>query len=270
MDTLIDLVTEAARRYDKRPALLIRPSFRTRVWRYRDLGRTVPRAATVLAEAGMAPGDRVLLWAVNRPEWGIAFFAVACGGAVSVPIDVRHPAEFARKVAELTGARLVVASRQTAVGARALGLPIVWIESLPDLARRAQPAEPTKVLADDLAEIVYTSGTTGEPKGAMLSHRNLLSCATSLIKVFPFHADSERLLSVLPLSHLYEQTIGFICPFLVGASVVYPVSRQPAALLRTFRDFRPTMLLVVPQGMRFLDNAIERRVDRAGRRAAFE
>ncbi len=269
MDTLIDLVATGAQRFGDKPALLIRPSFRTRVWRYRDLGRDVPRVARVLADAGIRPGDRAIIWAVNRPEWGLGFLGVAHAGGVSVPIDVRHPLDFAQKIVAQTGAKLVIASRQTADGARALGLPIVWIEQLPDLARRTEPLPPAPIGRDDLAEIVFTSGTTGDPKGAMISHGNLMSCTTSLVRVFPFGKD-ERLLSVLPLSHLFEQVIGFIAPLLVGASVVYPVSRQPAVLVRTFREYKVTMLLIVPQGLRLLDNAIERKVDQSGKRQAFE
>jgi len=270
VNTLIDLVPEGARRFPDHPALLIRPSFRTRVWRYRDLARTVPRAARVLAEAGVGPGDRVIVWAVNRPEWAIAFLALMHAGGVAVPLDVRHPIDFARKVADQTSAKLVLASKQTAEGAEALGLPIVWIETLPDRARRSEPLPPAAVAPDDLAEVVFTSGTTGTPKGAMLSHGNMLATAYGLLQVFPFRAGEERLLSVLPLSHLFEQLPGLIAPLMIGASIVYPVSRQPAVLLRTFRDYRPTMLLIVPQGLRLLDNAIERKVDEAGRRGTFE
>ena len=269
MDTLVDVVRLGGARFDRRPALLIRPFFRTRAWRYRDLAETVPRAARVLAEAGVGEGDRVILWAVNRPEWGIAFFAIAHLGAASVPLDVRHTVDFGRKIAGQTGAKLVVASRQTETSARELGLPIVWIESLPDSARRAKPVEPAPVTGATLAEIVFTSGTTGEPKGAMLSHGNLIANATAMAQVMPF-GEKDRLLSVLPLSHLYEQVLGLILPLTVGASVVYPVSRQPAVLIRTFRDFKVSVLLIVPQGLRLLDAAIERRVDQADRRATFE
>ena len=268
METLIDLVAEGARTFDTRPALLIRPTFRTRIWRYRDLGTVVPRAARVLVDAGLRPGDRVILWAVNRPEWGIGFFAVAHAGGVSVPLDARHTKEFAAKVAAQTEATLVLASRQTADGANSLGLPIVWIETLPDHARRADPLPPAPVRPDDLAEIVFTSGTTGDPKGAMISHGNLLACATSMAEVFPI-GPKERLLSVLPLSHLYEQVIGFITPLLGGASVAYPISRQPAVLVRSFKAFGVTTLLIVPQGLRLLDRTIERRVEEAGRTTLF-
>ncbi len=269
METLVDLVTEAGRRFDRRPALLIRPVFRTRKWRYRDLAALVPRVAGLLAGTGIEKGDRVVIWAVNRPEWGIAFLGAAHAGGVLVPLDVRTPADLAQKIVEKTAPKLVLASAQTLAAASALGLPVLPIEPLPDLARTVPALAAPNIVPDDLAEIVFTSGTTGEPKGAMISHRNLVSNATVLVDVFTL-APGERLLSVLPLSHLFEQVPGFLAPLVAGASVVYPVSRQPAVLMRTFRDFRATMLLIVPQGLKLLDNAVERRVDSSGRRAAFE
>ena len=269
MDTLIDLVRAGGERFDGHPALIIRPSFRTRTLTYRDLAATVPRAARVLADAGLGTGDRAIIWAVNRPEWGLAFLAVAHAGGVAVPLDVRHTVDFGRKIVDQTSPKLVLASRQTEASARALGLPIIWIESLPDLARRAEPLAAAGVDGGTLAEIVFTSGTTGEPKGAMLSHGNLVSCATAMSQVLSI-GTKDRLLSVLPLSHLYEQVLGLIGPLLVGASIVYPVSRQPAVLVRTFRDFRVSLLLIVPQGLQLLTNAIERKVDQAGQRERFE
>jgi long-chain acyl-CoA synthetase len=146
---------------------------------------------------------------------------------------------------------------------------VILIESLPDRARTAEPLPAAEVAPDDLVEVVFTSGTTGEPKGAMITHRNLVSNGSVLREVFPFR-DDERLLSILPLSHLFEQTCGFIAPLFAGASIVYPVSRQPAVLIRTFREFGVTMLLVVPAGLKLLDNAIERKVDAGGKRATFE
>src|SRR5207247_11292708 len=97
----------------------------------------------------------------------------------------------------------------------------------------------------------------------------LLAVAEAMAQVLHLGPE-ERLLSVLPLSHLYEQGLGLITPLVVGASVVYPVSRQPAILVRTFRDFRASGLLLVPQGLRLLDYSLERTADQAGKRASFE
>ncbi len=269
METVLELVQDSVRRFDRKPFLLIRPGFRTRVTRYRDLGRLVPRVARVLRDRGLQPGDRAIIWAVNRPEWGISFLGAVHGGIVLVPLDVRSAPDFAAKVAAKTRASLVLASAQTAAQAAGLGLPVLLIERVPDLARQAEPLPAADIGPDDLVEVVFTSGTTGEPKGAMLTHGNIASNAQALLKVFPL-GPKERMLSVLPLSHMFEQSPGFLAPMHAGASIVYPVSRQPSVLLRTFRDFKVSILLIVPQGLKLLDNAIERKVDQGGKRATFE
>jgi long-chain acyl-CoA synthetase len=269
VETLVDKFREAAERYGDRPALLIKPGFRTRSWSYRDLAECAPRVARVFTDLGLERGDRVVIWAVNRPEWGLAFLGAVHAGIVLVPLDVRSAPDFAVKVARRTRAKAVLASRQTEPLVEGLELPVILIESIPDRAREVQPLPAAGVGPDDLVEVVFTSGTTGEPKGAMITHRNLASNATMLQTVFPFR-DDERLLSILPLSHLFEQTCGFIAALFAGASIVYPVSRQPAVLIRTFREFGVTMLLVVPAGLKLLDNAIERKVEAGGKRATFE
>src|SRR4029079_2396910 len=185
------------------------------------------------------------------------------------PLDVRSQPEFVAMVAQRTRAKLVLASTQTAPLAVGLNLPLVLIESLPDRARNATRLPTPEIVASDIAEVVFTSGTTGEPKGAMLRQAHLVANATALKEVFPFQPN-ERLLSILPLSHMFEQTCGLLAPFLVGASIVLPVSRQPAVLIRTFREFQVTMLLIVPAGLKLLDSAIQRKVDASGKHAAFE
>ncbi|MGZ8562539.1 MAG: AMP-binding protein [Candidatus Limnocylindria bacterium] len=266
--TLVDLLRESAARYGDRPALLIKPGFRTRIWTYRDLLDLAPRVARVLADQGLARGDRILIWGVNRPEWALGFLGALFAGIVLVPLDVRSAPDFVARIAQRTRAKLVLASTQTAPMAADLGLPVLLIESLPDRARQAAPLPTPAIAASDLVEVVFTSGTTGEPKGAMLTHANLVANATALRAVFPFQ-DDERLLSILPLSHMFEQTCGLLAPFLAGASIVYPVSRQPAVLMRTFREFRVTMLLVVPAGLKLLDSAITRKVEASGKAATF-
>ncbi len=269
MQTLLDVLDASARRYSDQPALLIKPAFRTRTWTYGDLAEIVPRVARVLADSGVKRGDRVVIWAVNRPEWGIAFLGALHAGAVLVPLDVRSAPDFSDRVVQRTRPAQVLASQQTLERARALGLPIHTIESLPDLARGREPLPRPPLAAADLVEVVFTSGTTGDPKGAMLTHRNLLADAQAAVQVFPLGPE-QRMISVLPLSHLFEQLGGFIAPLLAGASVAYPTSLQAPVLIRTFRQFRATMLLIVPQGLRLLNNAIERRVDQTGKRATFE
>ena len=269
METIIDLLERAVADHARRPALIIKPGFRTRIWTYADIGHQVPRIAQVLRGAGVQPGDRVLIWAVNRPEWGIAFLGALWAEAVPVPVDVRSTDELATKIAAQTDVKLVLASIPTIKAASRLELPALTVESLVDVARDAQPLPRPNPAPDGLAEIVFTSGTTGDPKGVMLSHRNITSNVESLRSVVPLGPET-RLLSILPLSHMYGLNPGLLTPMLAGASVVYPTSLQAPVLARTFRERKVTMLLAVPQVVKQLNNAVERRVDADGRRATFE
>ena len=110
---------------------------------------------------------------------------------------------------------------------------------------------------------MFTSGTTGDPKGVMVTHRNLtanIEGVTQYISCKP----SSRLLSILPLSHMYEQMGGLFIALHSGASITYPTSRQPTVLSRTMRERRTTIMLLVPQGLELLMNGIEREVARQG------
>jgi long-chain acyl-CoA synthetase len=269
VETLNDIIEESARKFGSKDALMIRPGFRTRAWSYRDLNDVVPRVARHLSESGMKKGDRVLIWGVNRPEYGIAFLAALRLGVILVPLEANYAADFAQKIAERTRAGAAIVSSQTLVRARTLALPLHEMERLPDLARACAPLEKATLTGDDLAEVVFTSGTTGDPKGAMLSHRNILSNAVAATQIFPI-GPKMRLLSFLPLSHMFEQLGGFFCVLLAGASVIYPTSRQPAVVRRTFKERKVSMVLITPAVVKSLMLAIERSAEAQGKKELFE
>ncbi|HUG07181.1 MAG TPA: AMP-binding protein [Candidatus Limnocylindria bacterium] len=268
METLNDILEESARRFGSKDALMIRPGFRTRAWSYRDLNDVVPRVARYLSDSGMKQGDLVLIWGVNRPEYVIAFLAALRLGAILVPLEANYAAEFARKIAERTRASGAIVSSQTLARAETLGLPLYEMERLPDLARESAPLEKAAVKGDDLAEVVFTSGTTGDPKGAMLTHRNILSNAVAATQIFPI-GPKQRLLSFLPLSHMFEQLAGFFAVLLSGASVIYPTSRQPAVVRRTFKERKVSMVLITPAVVKSLMLAIERSAEAQGKKELF-
>jgi long-chain acyl-CoA synthetase len=269
VETLNDILEESARKFGTKDALTIRPGFRTRSWTYRDLNEVVPRVARYLKESGLNQGDRVLIWGVNRPEYGIAFLAALRLGAILVPLEANYAAEFAQKIAQRTRASGAIVSSQTLERARTLGLPLFQMEILPDLARQCAPLEKAALTGDDLAEVVFTSGTTGDPKGAMLSHRNILSNAIAASQIFPI-GPKQRLLSFLPLSHMFEQLGGFFTVLLAGASVIYPTSRQPAVVRRTFKERKVSMVLITPAVVKSLMLAIERTAEAQGKKELFE
>ena len=264
MDTLLELLEQSAERHGPNPALLIKPTFRYRVWTYADLWQESGRVASYLQEMGVKKGDRVLLWGPNMPQWVLAFFGALRAGAVAVPLDVRSAPDFVARVLESTEPRLAFTSRFTRQSMNGT-IPSVLLEGL-DQTVATRSADPTHVAVepDDLAEIMFTSGTTGDPKGVVLTHRNVASNAVATAQVFPGRA-SDRLLSLLPLSHMFEQTGGLLVPLLFGSRIVYPVSRQPSFIFKALRESEITLLLLVPQALQLFMDGIEREVERQGK-----
>ena len=266
-ETMGALLSEAARRFATNAALVMKPGVRTRITTYVELERLAERCAHYLRERGIEKGDRVMIWAPNMPQWvGLYFGCLKIGGVV-VPLDVRSEPQFAAAVVAQTEPKLIVASRLTARLTEGIDVPLVELEQIePLLPDEPAPIE-TSVSPSDLAEIVFTSGTTGDPKGVMLTHGNITANVQGTRTVLPIE-ERFRLLSLLPLSHMFEQTVGMLAPLSGGARIVYPVSRQPSAIFRTLAENRITMICLVPQALDLFLNAIEREARRTGKEAA--
>ena len=213
---------------------------------------------------GLTKGDQVVIWGPNSPQWVLIFFGCLRAGVVAVPLDLRSAPDYVERVISRITPKLAFTSRFTPKNGLDLGLPEITFEEL-ELAIRDLPAPtPVEIAPDDLVEIMFTSGTTGDPKGVMLTHRNLTANIEGISQYITCDT-SSRLLSILPLSHMYEQMGGLLMALGFGASVTYPTSRQPTVLARTMRERRITTLLLVPQGLELLMNGIEREVRRQGK-----
>ena len=222
--------------------------------------------ASMLQARGLTKGDQVLLWGPNSPQWVLAFFGCIRAGIVVVPLDLRSAPDYVSRVLARTSTRLAFTSRFTPKGDVELGVPEITFEELESAIYDLPEPAPVDVSPDDLVEVMFTSGTTGDPKGVMLTHRNLTANIEGITQYITCDT-SSRLLSILPLSHMYEQMGGLLAVLHFGASVTYPTSRQPTVLARTMRERRITTLLLVPQGLELLMNGIEREVRRQGREA---
>ncbi|MHB8418366.1 MAG: AMP-binding protein [Myxococcales bacterium] len=187
------------------------------------------RVAARLAAAGVKPQDRVLLSAENRPEWPIGYFGILLAGAVAVPIDPQLSAEEVGNLARASGARVGFFHEE----ARKPGedLPdfraaegVQWLDLTAATVLPFGAPEPAfqrpAVSPDDPASLIFTSGTTGKPKGVLLSHRNFAQLAHKLETVFDL-ALGQGVLSVLPLHHTFEFSCGLLVPFAVGAEITY-------------------------------------------------
>ena len=269
METLIDLLEASVEKFHKRTALVITPGFRRQRWSYDKLWELAGRLAGLLRQRGLGKGDRAVIWAPNRPEWVLAYLACLRAGVILVPLDVRSSADFVARIVEQTTPKLGFTARQTPGDLGAGQFPTLDLEELEDLieghieGHEEQWTEPS-LGKDDVAQLMFTSGTTGDPKGVILTHGNLVSNILACRELVPVNTDS-RLLSLLPLSHMLEQIGGLWIPLAQGASVVYPTSRQPRTLFKTMQRDRITNLILVPQALELLMGGIEREVRAKGK-----
>ena len=252
--SLVDMLDRAADRYGSRVAMIARrPSGEQTQTTYRELRDKAHRAALLLATRGIKPGDRVLLIGENSPDWVLGYFAILCAGAIAVPLDQLISVEELAPICKI--AEPAAALRSSAVHKR-LGSslkdahPKLIEIDLGELARpfilrgdaKTPPAPPERKA---LASILFTSGSTGAPKGVMLSHANFAAEIAMLSRVFVLGAD-DIVLSLLPLHHAFEFTCGMLLPLASGATIVYPLEVDAKTLSRTLADVRPTALIGVP------------------------
>ena len=271
--TLAGVCLASSAKYKDRPALAMLCEGRIcRRVTYAQMGLRARQIGAVLNRLGVAEGGRVLLLSENCPEWPLAYFGIALAGAVSVPLLAGFSAEQVQHIAACAEISAICLSRALAekLGQPVLPIfsqkPIVYIDSITEdenanakitvcldgiekdlpLLLPEQSADYIQRKPDDLAAIIYTSGTQGNSKGVMLSGTNLISCALSslsFVKIFP----RDRLLSVLPLAHAYECSLGLIAPVLCGANITYldrPPS--PSVLIPAVKTVRPTAMVTVP------------------------
>ncbi len=224
---------------------------------YKEFYQRVQAVMALLEEAGIKKGDKVAILSANMPNWGVTYFAIASMGAVVVPLLPDFNSIEIENILNHSEAKAIFVSRALINKIKDLKIKSLKLrfhiedfsvcqgEEYP-FQITAKPSKKYEVKEDDLLAIIYTSGTTGKSKGVMLSHRNIAFTAVAS-KTVEDISPADRFLSILPLSHTYEQTIGFILPFISGATIYYLKKLPtPSVLLPVFKLVRPTMMLSVP------------------------
>lgn len=262
--TLSGLIEESAQRFGDRPAFMFKPGFRYLTWTYQQVWEATGQVASLLQQKGLKKGDRVLIWGPNCPQWAIIFYGCVRAGVIPVPIDMRSTSDFLELVASKANPSLAFVSRFTPAAQDDLSIPRIYFEDIDKLIHGLPQGEDANLVPDDLVEIMFTSGTTGNPKGVMLTHRNLLANLESIQQVVPI-STNYRLLSLLPLSHMFEQMGSLLIAMSYGASVTFPTSRQPAILFKLMQERKVTMLLLVPQALDLFMRGIEAEVAKQGK-----
>jgi long-chain acyl-CoA synthetase len=227
---------------------------------------------------GLVAGDRVLTWSPSTPELPAVYFGAMRAGLVLVPLDLRMaPDAIARIAGRADARRLLLGSGRDAPDPGDAGLEAFPVTPIADLTADPDASFPPDWEAQvdawpapapgDVVELIFTSGTTGTPKGVILAHDNILASVEAMHRVIP--PLEHRVVSLLPLSHLFEQAVALYYASDVGASILYVRSRNPRTIFEAIREHRTTSMVVVPQVLELFWSAVEREVEKAGRAASF-
>ena len=249
--------------------------YRQERWSYRQLAECACRFARELQSRGVATGDAVLLWSPNSAEWVAAFWGAALCGAIVVPIDDGATADFAHRVSRQVKTEFVLCPRERSA---AFGgtTSIDPAEFQAAISRHSgAPFQSAPVQSSDSLEIVFTSGTTAEPKGVVISHANVMANIAPIEAEMQHYLKYERLvhplrfLNLLPLSHVFGQFLGMFLPPLLGGTVVFGQTLNPSEVIATVRRERVSVLVAVPRMIESLKQKVERDLEDAGNRESF-
>ncbi|HLW51731.1 MAG TPA: AMP-binding protein [Candidatus Angelobacter sp.] len=230
---------------------------------YGQVAEMAFRFARELEARNIGKGDRVMLWGENCAEWVAAFFGCMLRGAVAVPMDRIAAADFAQRVAGDVDAKLMVCSGSLATHAEKL--PHLVLENLGEVlaAHSSEPYPAAEVTRDDTAQIIFTSGTTAEPRGVVLTHGNILASVDPIENEIPKYRRYERIfhpirfLEMLPLSHVFGQFMGMFIPPLIGGTVFFQDSFKPSDVISTIKLGRVSVLVAVPRVVESLKSRME-------------
>jgi long-chain acyl-CoA synthetase len=230
-------------RFGDRIAVEIQRADRVDRFTYRQLHDMAAARAGWLRSRGIGNGDRCAIYAPNDAHWCAAYLAILKLGAIVVPLDTNYSAEQVRTIVHDSGSRLLFVNDSLRANAAGAGVELRDLHSEPD---PVEPWNPGTVAPEDAALILYTSGTTSDPKGVVLTHGNLMAERDAAFSVVTL-TERDGILGVLPLFHSLAQLANLLLPFAVGARVVYLETLNSADLLRALKERETTILACVPQ-----------------------
>src|SRR5215831_662882 len=242
-------------------------------WSYRDVAELAFRIARELERRGIGKGDRVLLWGPNSAAWVSVFFGCALRGVAVVPMDDAANPDFVARVRTQIAAPLTVCSRAHAQSSESTLVLEDLRATLAGLSAALYSA--AAINKDDILQIVFTSGTTADPKGVVISHGNVLGNIEPIEREIEKYRKYKRwvhpvrFLNLLPLSHVFGQFLGLYLPPLLGGTVVFEQTLHPTEVMATIRRERVSVLVAVPRMLESLKQEIERDFDDRGQRERF-
>ncbi len=245
--------------------------YRTWSYSYGEVASAARALARRLRAAGITKGNTVAIWSENRPEWIIAIWGCLLEGVVLVPIDYRASTAFLVRVADIVDARAVLAGEVVDVSGLDTRRPIWPVAELRpgEAPKEPGPERPADIGADDTAEIIFTSGATAEPKGVVITHRNILANIVPIEREIAKYKRYARpflpirFLNLLPLSHMFGQAMATFVPPMLPGLVLFTRSYSPEDIVRQIRERRVSVLVCVPKMLEVLRDHVARLIPEA-------
>jgi long-chain acyl-CoA synthetase len=268
-ETLLDFFTDLSRASGT--FLVHDDGFRVRSWTYAEVAAAAQAFALTLAARGIGLDDKVIVWGENRPEWIVAFWGAVLRGVVVVPIDYRASPEFLGKVTGIVQAKAILVGDEVELPAGTAGPVPVWrlaaLDAVPAADGAAGPRvapAAARVTRDTVVEIIFTSGATAEPKGVVITHRNILANIVPIeheMRKYRGYARPFmplRFLNMLPLSHMFGQAMATFVPPMLAGEVVFMRSLRPRDIVTQIKSRRISVLVSVPKILDVLRDYVSR------------
>src|SRR3990167_4748333 len=265
---ITDVLKESAQKYSNNPALTMKMGFRVVEFSYIEFYELIKKIALFLEQQGVKKGDKVAICAPNSPYWMGLFFGCNLIGAIPVPLNIQSTADIIRLVVEQAEIKIFFK-----FNALKVELPENLIKfNVENISEYLENIDGSKfkeidILEEDLIQIMYTYGTTGQPKGVMLTHKNMASNLEAIRRSITLSVN-DRLLSILPLSHIFEQMAGFLTPFSYGCHIIYAHSH--GAIKGLLQQYKITYMVTVPEFLQVMLLRIEAQANSKGKCELFQ
>ncbi len=236
---IANLIEHICIKNKKRIAIRNKQGYRTRNITYAELYDKITKTSRLFEKLGIKKSDKILILGKNCVEWITVFLSAISQGVIGVPLDTNSDIAFIKKIIAQTRPKAIFTSKKMK-----LGIKTIYFDELESKIQDLISKKTQKINPKDIAEILYTSGTTDIPKGVVLTNENFLASMNSLTKVVKLPC--LKFISVLPLSHILEQVVGLLTPLYYGSSILYPATFRPAKLTEIIRNKDINAMVCVP------------------------
>jgi long-chain acyl-CoA synthetase len=256
LQTVSALIESALKEYSQETLIIEKSLYRRKKYTYQQVYDRALSICTYFIENKIKTGDKVVIYLPNSSDYVALLWACGLSGVIAVPIDFSSNQDFLEKIYKKVGAKLVFCS----VFKKPKSAKCFFVEEIQDIYSKYKPIKSAinkKISPSDIFEIVFTSGTTSEPKGVVLTNENLYFDVIAMRKIITLDLKKKTILSILPLSHLFEQNIGLFCLLEYGISIIYSQSKKSSAIIDSIQKEKVNLIVSVPLFLQTLKEKIE-------------